>query len=181
VTDPLVIFDMRMGDGSRHFGGFPEKGGEVADWELLSAAVATLPGAVLTGFVTDHVTEAWIDFTFAGESFSWNNQHGQWWGFVTRPECPDALMLQVLVHFAAALQWPMNYLLQGEALAAGTFRVLVREVDGRVRLRDFPDRAAAVRHADDCASEGDPGPAQAWVHDHSLQCVHIGRHYGASS
>ena len=98
------LFDLRMADGSRHFGAFPERGGAVPDWDVLRAAIATLVGALATGFVTDHVTEAWIDFTFAGHTFSLNNQNGDWWCFVQDPAAPDGVLRTVLVHFGAALR-----------------------------------------------------------------------------
>ncbi|HWB73467.1 MAG TPA: hypothetical protein VG755_00900 [Nannocystaceae bacterium] len=94
------IFDMRMNDGSRHFGDVPEHyDATVPEWEVLREHVRTLAGAELTGYVTDHVTEAWIDFTWRGHSFSLNNQHGQWWFFVADPTCPDELLEGVLDHF----------------------------------------------------------------------------------
>jgi hypothetical protein len=38
-----------------------------------------LAGAKETGFVTDQVTEVWLDFEFRGQKFSINNQHGNYW------------------------------------------------------------------------------------------------------
>lgn len=98
------LLDQRMADGSRHFGGFAERGGDVADWRVLRAAIAALPGAVETGFVTDDVTEAWLDFTFGGHAFSLNNQMGDWWCFVQDLQAPDDVLRAVLAHFAHALQ-----------------------------------------------------------------------------
>jgi hypothetical protein len=71
------LIDMRMHDGSRHFGGLPETY-DVAwpQWHRLRGHVTELVGATLRGFVTDDVTEAWIDFEFRGQAFSINNQHG---------------------------------------------------------------------------------------------------------
>ena len=96
--------DVRMHDGSRHFGGFAERGGDVADWHVLRGAIAALPGAVETGFVTDGVTEAWLDFTFRGHEFSLNNQMGEWWCFVQDPEAPDDVLRTVLAHCGGALR-----------------------------------------------------------------------------
>lgn len=103
MNDEPQLFDLRMPDGSRHFGGFPERGLAEPDWHVLRDAIATLVGAVPTGFVTDAVTEAWIDFRCGGHSFSLNNQHGEWWCFVQDPAAPDELLRRVLTHFAAAL------------------------------------------------------------------------------
>jgi hypothetical protein len=55
-----------MSDGSRKF-------------------IADLPGAAVTDFITDGVTEAWIDFTLEGEHFTVNNQLGEFWFFVRNP------------------------------------------------------------------------------------------------
>lgn len=98
------VIDMRMHDGSRHFGGLPETyDPDVPEWDVLREAVTKLAGAELTGFVTDHVTEAWIDFTFGGQKFSINNQHGEWWFFVQDPACSELLLHEVLDHFEARL------------------------------------------------------------------------------
>jgi len=98
------IIDMRMHDGSRHFGGLPETyDAHRPQWDVLRDHVAVLEGAVLTGFVTDNVTEAWIDFDFRGHGFSINNQHGEWWFFVADPACPDEILERVLDHFEGLL------------------------------------------------------------------------------
>ena len=98
------IFDSRMADGSRHFGSLPESfDASGPEWHRLRAHVATLDGAEVRGFVTDDVTEAWIDFAYAGHAFSLNNQQGEWWFFVADPACPDALLARVLEHFATVI------------------------------------------------------------------------------
>jgi hypothetical protein len=176
--EPPRLFDVRMHDGSRHFGEHPETFGEPPDWLLLRAAVAALPGAIERDFVTDDVTEAWLDVEWRGESFSCNNQHGLWWWFVARPECPDDVLRAVLVHFAKALEPPWRTLLARGPVAAGTFRVLVDEPDagagGRQTVHDAADRAAADRYADDAAWEVEHGPVHARVFDDRLRCVHVG-------
>ena len=83
---------MIMGDGSRFFGDFPE----TCWWEDVRDWVTTIPGAVLTGYVTDHVLEAWIDFTYRGHQFSINNQYESYWFFVDDPDCPDEILASVL-------------------------------------------------------------------------------------
>ncbi len=98
------LFDLRMADGSRHFGDLPETtGGRRGQWHDLREHVARLPGAALTGFLTDDVTEAFVDFTCRGAEFTLNNQHGMWWFFVADPATPDALLHEVLDHFAVLL------------------------------------------------------------------------------
>src|SRR5262245_66356926 len=95
---------MKMADGSRHFGDLPETYDvQSPEWHRLKDHVDKLTGAKLTSFITDDVTEAWIDFAFEGHAFSINNQHGQWWFFVKDPACPDATLLAVLDHFEPLL------------------------------------------------------------------------------
>lgn len=98
------LFDLRMANGSRHFADLPENYDPVTpEWERIRDHVAALPGASLRSFVTDHVTEAWIDLDYEGHVFSLNNQHGRWWLFVADPACPDAALEAVRDHFARLL------------------------------------------------------------------------------
>lgn len=60
-------------------------------WKLIDARE--------TDFLTDHVTEMWLDFEYRGRSFSINNQFGDYWFFVNEPECPDEILLEVIRHF----------------------------------------------------------------------------------
>ena len=100
----MRVFDQRMNDGSRHFASLPEDyDPHTPQWDRIREHVAKLEGATLTSFVTDRVTEAWIDFTFHEHAFSMNNQQAQWWFFVEDPTCPDTLLERVLDHFAGLL------------------------------------------------------------------------------
>ncbi len=90
------LFDMRMNDGSRHFTDFPV----TLDWYAVRDHVKTLPGAILTRFVTDGFSEAWIDFTYRGHRFSINDQYGDYWFFVDDPTCPEEILLEVQAHWA---------------------------------------------------------------------------------
>lgn len=180
MNEPRLI-DLRMHDGSRHFGSFVEHREQRPDWELLRVAIAFLPGAVETGFVTDHVTEAWLDFTFEGHIFSLNNQQGEWWCFVQDPAAPDDVLRAVLGWFTAANEPPLRPLLAAGPLAPGAYRVRVLEADGRERCTDFPTLAEARQYADDAATEAEHGPVLAFVHDDRLRAVYVGRHHGASS
>jgi hypothetical protein len=83
-----IIYDMRMADGSRHFAALPQTGPA----HRLRDDLAALPGAEVTGFVTDGVTESWIDVRFQGYHFSINDQYGEYWLFVDEVECPDAIL-----------------------------------------------------------------------------------------
>lgn len=91
-----ALLNIRAADGSRQFFAQPQ----TASWYEVRDFVRELPGAKLTGFLTDDVTEAWIDFTFAGHSFTINDQFGEYWFFVADPSCPDAVLDSVAQHFA---------------------------------------------------------------------------------
>jgi len=94
------VLNLIMPDGSRHFGDLPQ----TRLWYDVREHVERLPGATLTGFVTDGVTEAWIDFTYAGYAFSINDQFGEYWFFVNAPTCPDNILSAVLDHFTQLLE-----------------------------------------------------------------------------
>lgn len=93
------IFDYRMKDGSRNFTDLPM----TRDWYEVRDHVRRLPGAVLTRFITDNVTEAWIDFTYRGHTFSINDQYGDYWFFVEDPACPEEILKEVRAHWAPLL------------------------------------------------------------------------------
>ena len=88
-----------MHDGSRDFGALPA----CFPFERLRDHVAKLPDAKVTRFVSDGVTEAWLDFQFRGHQFSANTQFGEWWFFVDNPQCPDEILLAVLNYCAKKL------------------------------------------------------------------------------
>jgi hypothetical protein len=93
------LYDMIMNDGSRHFGDLPQ----TVSWYALRDHIANITGAEVTGFVTDHITEAWIDFTYNGHSFSVNDQYGDYWFFVDDPACPDDILQEVLFYCSLLL------------------------------------------------------------------------------
>ena len=83
-----------MNDGSRKFAELPQ----TRLWRELRDHLQTLSGAVVTSFLTDGVTEAWIDFTFRGHSFTVNDQFGDYWFFVADPSCPHGILTEVVSH-----------------------------------------------------------------------------------
>lgn len=93
------FLDLRLNNDSRHFGSLPFS----RSWENVRDHVVRLGGARLSGFLTDGVTEAWIDFELAGQRFTINNQLGEYWFFVADPSCPDSLLQSVLAHFSGLL------------------------------------------------------------------------------
>jgi hypothetical protein len=66
------LLNVIMSDGSRQFGELPQ----TALWHVLRDHIEKLDGAAVTDFVTDDVTEAWIDFSYRGYRFSVNDQFG---------------------------------------------------------------------------------------------------------
>ncbi|MCI0581135.1 MAG: hypothetical protein L0332_15500 [Chloroflexi bacterium] len=99
MTKAGQLLNLTMHDGSRHFGDLPQS----ALWYAVRDHVGRLPGAKLIGFVTDHVTEAWIDFTYQGHTFFINDQYGHYWFFVQDTDCPDDILHTVLAHFRQLL------------------------------------------------------------------------------
>lgn len=94
------LFNIIMHDGSRHFGIVPM----TLLWDAMRDHLQNLDGVHITGFVTDWVTEGWIDFSYKGFNFSANDQFGEYWLFVDDPACPDAILLSVLEHCAVGQQ-----------------------------------------------------------------------------
>ena len=62
---PRKIFDHRMNDGSRNFADLPES----VFFDKLREIVESFKGTQVTGFITDWVTEVWLDFDFRGHQF----------------------------------------------------------------------------------------------------------------
>jgi hypothetical protein len=88
------LLTLIMNDGSRQFGELPQ----IVLWQELRDHITRLDGAEVTGFITDNVTEAWIDFSYRGYLFSVNDQFGNYWFFVDDPKCPDEVLKAVLSH-----------------------------------------------------------------------------------
>lgn len=88
-----------MNDGSRHFASLPE----CEPWSILREHLATLEGATVTRFLTDNVTEVWIDFEYSDQQFSINNQLGEYWFFVRNPSCDEVILKRVVTHCSGLL------------------------------------------------------------------------------
>ncbi|MGA7732977.1 MAG: hypothetical protein WCD37_17095 [Chloroflexia bacterium] len=91
--------NMIMHDGTRHFGDLPQ----TVSWYDLRDHIAQIAGAEITGFVTDDILEAWIDFDYKGYHFSVNDQYGEYWFFVDDPACPDDILNEVLFYCSLLL------------------------------------------------------------------------------
>ena len=88
-----------MHDGSSQFVAIPES----VVWNVLRDHVALLDSVQITDFVTDGVTEMWLDFAFRNYCFSVNNQFGEYWFFVNDPSCPAETLEQIARHCAKLL------------------------------------------------------------------------------
>ena len=62
-----------------------------------------MEGALVTGYLTDGITEMWLDFSFQGHSFTVNNQCGEFWFFVEDPCASSELLAAVTNHFQSIL------------------------------------------------------------------------------
>ncbi len=92
---PDKLFNFKMHDGSRNFVNLPT---DVIDWSDLYNYLGELNGVKKTGFLTDNVTEVWMDFSFRGHDFSVNNQMGEYWFFNENPDCPEQILIEIAEH-----------------------------------------------------------------------------------
>ncbi len=77
----MQLEDIRMHDGSRLFAPLPKNEPRI----VLRDHSANPEGATVTDFITDGVTEAWIDFEFVNYRFTVNNQFAEYcFSLITR-------------------------------------------------------------------------------------------------
>ena len=84
-----ALLDFRMHDGSRHFAEVPWRPPLALRQRLLDA-----PGVRVTTFI-DSGVETWIDFEYAGHTFSAHNPLNDFWLFVRDPSCPESVLREV--------------------------------------------------------------------------------------
>ncbi len=94
------LLEIKLNDGSRHFVDFPE----VIFFDDFYDHTEELDGAEITEFIADGVVEMWLEFEFRGHNFSVSNQPGDYWFFVQDPDCPDEILLEIIVHFRKLLE-----------------------------------------------------------------------------
>ena len=94
------LFDIRMNDGSHNFADLPES----VFFDKLCEHAEAFKNAQVTEFITDWVTEVWLDFEYHGHKFSINNQHGEYWFFVDDPNCPDEILMEVIEYFEKSFE-----------------------------------------------------------------------------
>ncbi|KKM60118.1 hypothetical protein LCGC14_1545120 [marine sediment metagenome] len=90
----MELMDIKAHDGSRQFLAIPQ----ALDWDRMRDHIAGLPGATVSDFLTDHVTEVWIDFSYRAHTFTVNNQFGEYWFFVSPADCPEEILRTVAHH-----------------------------------------------------------------------------------
>lgn len=88
-----------MHDASRLFASLPES----LPGNLLRDHIAALSGTQISNFLTDGVTEVWIDFEYDGHRFTVNNQNAEYWFFVSDPSCSDDVLTEVARHCSRVL------------------------------------------------------------------------------
>ena len=91
-----ALQNFTMADGSRQFATLPQ----TVTWYEMRDHIAQLEGAKITGFLTDGITEAWIDFADCGYKFTINDQHGEFWLFVNSRRCSEDILTTVAAHVA---------------------------------------------------------------------------------
>jgi hypothetical protein len=94
----MELLNVRAQDGSRKFAALPRR----ASWRRLREHLAALPGVELGGFLTDGVTEGWLDFAYRAHRFTVNDQFGEYWFFVDDAGAPEHL-LRGLVEYCQRL------------------------------------------------------------------------------
>jgi len=90
----IELLNYAAHDGSRQFAELPQ----TVLWYDMRDHLRKLPGAVITNFLCDGVTEAWIDFTYRVHSFTVNDQFGAYWFFVDDPKCSDEILTEIVGH-----------------------------------------------------------------------------------
>lgn len=88
------LLNFKAHDGSRNFSELPES----CSWDKLKKHIQRLPGARIKDYISDQVTEMWLDFSFSGHTFTVNNQMGDFWFFVQDSNCPDEILTVVVEH-----------------------------------------------------------------------------------
>ncbi len=77
---------------SRQFVDLPES----VDWKVLRGHLEKMPDAFVTDYVSDGVTEMWLDFNYKGNRFSVNNQFGEYWFFSENPVCSEEILIEIV-------------------------------------------------------------------------------------
>ncbi len=60
--------------------------------------------ADVTSYLSDEVTEVWIDFTYEGRDYTVNNQVGEYWFFANEPVAHQYALADVADRLAKMLE-----------------------------------------------------------------------------
>lgn len=91
----VEYLNQRMDDGSRLFAIFKFP----LSWGILRPHLEQMEGLKVTGFVTDSVTEGWLDFEYFGQRFSINDPLGEFYVFAEDGECSAFILGELMKHF----------------------------------------------------------------------------------
>ena len=91
----VEYLDQRMPDGSRLFASFKFP----VSWPVFRQHLEQMQSLKVTRFVTDGVTEGWLDFDYFGHHFTVNDPQGEFFVFVDDAECPSFILGELMKHF----------------------------------------------------------------------------------
>ena len=83
-------------DGSRLFFGRTEN----LSASQSRALVESLDGGQITKFLTDIITEFWLDFSFQQHQFTIHSAWHGYWFFVKDASCPPEILEIIIKHFS---------------------------------------------------------------------------------
>ena len=90
----MELLNVRAQDGSRKFAALSRR----APWRRVRQHLAAHPGVEPGGFLTDSVTEGWLDFTYGSHRFTVNDQFGEHWFFVDDASAPEEMLRGLVEH-----------------------------------------------------------------------------------
>lgn len=91
----LDFLNQRMADGSRLFTVLPG----TFSWREIRTHLEALQDLRLGEFLTDEVTEAWLDFTWFGQGFTIHGSMGEYRVFASEGDCPTLILTWLMEHF----------------------------------------------------------------------------------
>lgn len=87
--------DVRMQDGSRLFAILKDP----LSWKALRDHLETMQSLKILRFVTDGITEGWLDFEYFGHHFTVHDPLGEFYVFVKDAECSSFILGELMTHF----------------------------------------------------------------------------------
>jgi len=84
-----------MNDRSRHVISLPES----CSFSDLKRFTKKKEGIRISNYISDGITEMWLDFHYKNQDFSINNQCDEYWFFVNDQTCPEDILYEVAEYF----------------------------------------------------------------------------------